>query len=736
MGMYTEKPLEHDVVLVGGGHSHALVLRRWAMNPLPGVRLTLVSKDTLTPYSGMLPGYVAGHYSFEDIHIDLLQLCAWAGVRFIQTEMTGIDLDKKTLQLAGRPDIGYDVLALDTGSTPTLEIPGAKEFSTPVKPVYSFIERWLSVQDRNPKNLGVVGAGAGGFELIMAMAHRLKSSSVSLHWFLRSNQAMSDRPEKVGRLALEKAAAAGVTVHREFDVSKVTEGQVHSVDGKVQAFDDLLWCTAASSPAWPAAAGLATDSRGFVATKETLQSVSHPDVFATGDIGTQINTPSVKAGVFAVRQAPVLFHNLRALVSDKPLKPYVPQKDFLSLVSAGDKYAIGSRSGFSFSGGWVWKWKHSIDKAFMDKFHHLPTLNMKPVNRGSVNKAEPMRCNGCGAKVPAEILNEVVQSLHIENTRAVHIHSGVQQGDDAAVVDWPSTQLVQSVDQLRALVNDPYVFGRISALHALSDIYAQQAQAHSAQVLITLPFAKPNLVKRELTQLMLGIVGALNEEQCVLLGGHTAEGQELQVGLVVNATQPLANESPHNTQPKQHDRYSVILTKPLGVGVLFAGLMQAQTKGVHVDAAVQQMVQSNAAAASIFKQHNMSVCTDITGFGLLGHLQSLAVREHVSLELTVSQVPLLEGVQELADQGVQSSLSAANRLILEQIPSSGDLSNSQQIILTDPQTSGGLAALVPIEQEQSCVEALRETGFHQACAIGHALYVCDDPAIAGIVSLR
>ena len=734
--MISQQPIEHDIVFVGGGHSHALVLRRWAMNPLPGVRLTLVSKDVLTPYSGMLPGYIAGHYTYDDIHIDLLQLCAWAGVRFIQAEMTGIDLENKTLQLSNRPDISYDVLALDTGSTPTLEIPGAREFTTPVKPVYSFIERWAELQDRSPKYLGVVGAGAGGYELVMAMAHRLTTNAVNVHWFLRGSQPMSDRPTKVGEKALEIARAAGVTVHTEFDVSEVTEGEVHATDGRSQSFDDLLWCTAASSPDWPAVAGLATDSRGFVATTDTLQSLSHPEVFATGDIGTQINTPSAKAGVFAVRQAPVLFHNLRAVVSGKPLKSYVPQKDFLSLVSTGGKHAIGSRSGVSFSGAWVWRWKHSIDKAFMDKFHKLPKLTMQAAKPKHADDATTMRCNGCGAKVPADILNEVLQSLPIANAANVKLESGVEHGDDAAVVSWEAPQLVQSVDQVRAIVDDPYTFGRIASLHALSDVYAQNAKAHSAQVLITVPFAKPTIVQRELAQLMQGIVKSLNDAQCVLVGGHTAEGAELQIGLVVNAEKRQAVDVVRQPRPDSNADYSVVLTKPLGIGILFAGLMQNQASGVDVDSAIQHMLKSNLDAASICRRFGMVACTDITGFGFLGHLQRLALQEQVRVELLADQVPVLEGVQHLVRQGVQSSLSPANQLILDDFPSTAGLSAIDQVVFTDPQTSGGLAALVPTEQVEQCLEALRSIGHHKASVVGHALYVRDDSATAGIACLR
>jgi len=734
--MNLNEPIEHDIVFVGGGHSHALVLRQWAMNPLPGVRLTLVSRDVLTPYSGMLPGYMAGHYSFEDIHIDLLRLCSWAGVRFIKAEMTGIDLAEKTLQLSNRPDIGYDYLSLDTGSTPTLEIPGAKDYATPVKPVHSFLERWDSVQNRDPKNLGVVGAGAGGFELIMAMAHRMKNQPIKLHWFLRSDSPMSDRPENVGAAALERAHAAGIDVHTKFDVKEVADGVVRSTDGRAQTFDDLLWCTAASSPDWPAEAGLATDMRGFVATKSTLQSTSHAEVFATGDIGTQVETPSAKAGVFAVRQAPVLFHNLRALVLKRGLKNYKPQADFLSLVSTGDKYAIGSRSGVTFKGSWVWKLKDHIDQTFMNKFLHLPKIAMKP---RPASTDEVMRCNGCGAKVPAKILSQVLADIPIVANDHVQVELGVIDSDDAAVVSWPAEKLVQSVDQIRAIIDDPYLFGRIAALHALSDVYTQNARAHSAQVLLTMPYAKPAIVHRELSHLMQGIAEALNDEQCTLIGGHTAEGAELQVGLVVNAdvmgstaqrgsqsseevSDDGANDTQHSDAKKK--KFSLVLTQPLGLGVLFAGLMQTKARGVDVDSALRYMLQSNAQAASVCRDHGMTRCTDVTGFGLVGHMQQLAERE-----------PLFDGVAELASQGVQSSLSEANQIALENVNQCEQISESDRIVLSDPQTGGGLLAVVPSNRVQKCIDSLQLSGFESAAVIGFAGNACDSSDKSAGVSL-
>ena len=208
-------PLVRDVVLVGGGHSHALLIRRWGMRPLPGVRLTLVSRDVLTPYSGMLPGLIAGHYTLEEVHVDLLRLCAWAGVRFVRAEMAAIDPERREIRFAAdssRPPLGWDLLSLDTGSTPDLSVPGAGEHSTPVKPVSAFHARWQEVLERvgaEPLSIGVVGSGAGGFELIMAMRHALPLGRASCHWVMRGELPLAGRPVKVGERALATARRAG-----------------------------------------------------------------------------------------------------------------------------------------------------------------------------------------------------------------------------------------------------------------------------------------------------------------------------------------------------------------------------------------------------------------------------------------------------------------------------------------------------------------------------------------------
>ena len=765
-------PIVRDVVLVGGGHSHALLIRRWAMEPLAGVRLTLVSRDVLTPYSGMLPGLVAGHYGIDDVHVDLLRLCAWAGVRFVRGDMIALDPERREIVLAGnRPPIEWDLLSLDTGSTPDLAVPGAETHATPVKPVADFHARWREIvarveSGRAHVSVGVVGSGAGGFELIAAMRHALSNERAACHWFLRRDLPLAGRPERLGRRALEAARRDGIVVHTGFDVARVTPSGVEATDGRAVALDETLWCTGASGPDWPARAGLATDERGFVATDRHLRSVSHPHVFATGDIGTQRDTPSAKAGVFAVRQAPVLFENLRATLLGEPLAAYRPQRDFLSLMATGGRSAIASRGPFVFEGKAIWRWKDRIDGAFMRRFRELPPMPVRTLpplvpdallresdgadpnaggtsagassagtvgaasgasvgHRGDAGIGDGMRCRGCGAKVGGALLDDVLGALDVERRPDVPV--GVAEARDAAVFDPAGHLVVQSVDQLDAIIDDPWTFGRVVALHALSDVVTEPARVHSAQVLATLPRAHERITRRELGQLMRAIVATLAEEGATLVGGHTAEGGALAVGLVVNAlVDPPAAEIPPAAEGDV-----LVLTQPIGVGTLFAGLARTLARGVDVERAIDVMTRGNGPAADVLRAHGARAMTDVTGFGLLGHLARLPLPDGVVARVDAARVPWLPGALALAEAGVHSSLWSASSRVLDAFDGAEAVSPAHRFLLCDPQTGGGLLGVVPASEARSCLDALSAGGDARAAVVGR-LARGDRHALTGV----
>lgn len=719
-------PIVKDVCLVGGGHSHALFLRAWAMQPLPGVRLTLVSSDVQTPYSGMLPGLIAGHYSCDDIHIDLLRLCRWADVRFIEDTVTAIDLEARQVKFQQRPGLSFDVLSLDTGSTPDLSVPGSQENVTPVKPVSGFYARWQAVSQN--ARIGVVGSGAGGFELVTAIQHKLRNTSATCIWFLRGNDSINGRPAQVSKLAIEAATSAGIEVIKGFDVASVEAGKLNAADGRVAELDEIIWCTAATGPTWPASAGLAIDHRGFVATNSYLQSTSHPFVFATGDIGTQVQTPSTKAGVFAVRQAPVLFENIRRYLLREPLKTYKPQADFLTLMATGSQHAIACRGPVVLQGDWVWRWKDHIDQTFMEKFRHLPKRLMNAslarlpnaLAEHTSDTAAPsaMLCRGCGAKVGSAVLQRVLDELAAQKTNDAHRvkHS---PAEDTAVVDLPTNRLVQSVDHINAIVDDPYLLGRIAALHAISDVITLDATVHSAQVIVTLPEAFDNVIERDLTLLMQGIVEALDAESCALVGGHTTQGSQMSVGVVVNASMATL---PATSSPLKPD-HTLILTKPLGVGILFAALEQTAARGGDVIKAIESMLLSNTQAANILRKHGCVAITDVTGFGLAGHLNRLLQgmsdnTQSLGATIDLEKIPYLAGAKSLSQAGYQSSLWAQNNTALANAVIENNCTPESVALLSDPQTSGGLLAAVPVHAAADCLEELVASGYASASSIG------------------
>ncbi len=365
---------QKDLVFIGGGHAHALVIRQLGLKPIDGVRLTLISEQSLTPYSGMLPGFVAGHYTYRDAHVDLERLCEWANIRYICGRVDGINTDSNAISIDSHPDVNYDYLSIDIGSTPDLSVPGARDYAVGVKPVSQFGTIWQSLLQASQEpegngRWGVVGAGAGGVELVLGMSHRLKEQKdLNFHLLFSSPHVLPGYPSKVVAAVESALAAHKVTLHPGFRVAEVGEGGLTATDGRQVALTKSIWCTGAAAAQWLSNTGLATSDKGFISVNKYLQSESHENIFAAGDCADMLFDPRPKAGVYAVRQAPYLVDNLRAVCGGAPekLRPVDLQTDFLSLLSLGDKEAVGGRNGVTFSGRWVWKLKNHIDQKFMN----------------------------------------------------------------------------------------------------------------------------------------------------------------------------------------------------------------------------------------------------------------------------------------------------------------------------------------------------------------------------------
>ena len=744
----SDQPVLRDLVFVGGGHSHVGVLRMFAMKPEPGVRITVICTDIDTPYSGMLPGYISGHYSFDDVHIDLGKLCAFAGARFYHDAVVGIDRERKLVLCRNRPPVPYDVLSINIGSTPQVrQVEGAQALAVPVKPIAQFNQRWLALLDkvrewpaqRGPMTLAVVGGGAGGVELLLSMQYRLRNELKALgrnpenlrFVLLTSGDSILPTHNPWVRKSFARVLQERhVQVHTRAEVVKVSPGCLHTEDGRTFDADETMWVTQAGGPAWLQGTGLELNAQGFIRVNERLQTLNDPAIFAAGDIADFTDRPLEKAGVFAVRMGKPLAENLRRSVRGEPLKVYRPQRHWLALISTGDQHAVASRGPLGFSGDWVWRWKDYIDRTFMRRFTELPVMAPgaapAPAVPGVALSAEEslqaisamaMRCGGCGAKVGATVLSRALADL--KPVARADVLIGLDAPDDAAVVRVPPGKaVVHTVDFFRAFVDDPYVFGRVAANHALGDIFAMGAEPQSATAVVTVPPGLESKTEDLLRQMMGGAMEVLNAAGCALVGGHTGEGKELALGFAING---LMDEdlgglmSKGGMQPGQ----VLVLTKAMGTGTLMAAHARHAAKGRWVQAALQSMQQSSQRAAELLRAHGATACTDLTGFGLLGHLIEMTKPSGVDAELHLGALPLLEGAVDCVQAGIVSSLQPANVRLRRGLRNGADFVNDPRYaLLFDPQTAGGMLASVPADRAGDCVQALKDAGYAQAAIIG------------------
>ena len=741
--------VERDVVLLGAGHAHVAVLRAFGMRPIPGVRLTLVTPQPEAVYSGMLPGVVAGLYRAEQARIELFPLARFARARIYLSSASGLDLARREVLCEGRPPVPYDLLSIDVGATPRIaDVPGARRHAVPLKPIDGLLSRIGAMLDRarargGSARVAVVGGGAGGTELAFALARRLRedaAAGVTVEVVLLTGSGLLPGFAKEARLRIRSLAGAqGLSVRdaRVVAVDAVDPAcpsgslRVTLDDGQVLDVDEVVWATQAAAPSWLQDTGLATNADGFLAVDGELRATGCRDVFAAGDVAAFTPRDLPKSGVYAVRAGPVLAHNLRATLLGRPLRRFRPQRHALYLLSTGGRHAVGTRHGITLEGDWLWRWKDRLDRRFVDRFNNLPVM-APPVRPASplaelaradhprpavaeprdAAAADGMRCGGCGAKVAADVLARAVGGLR-PFPRA-EVLAGLETADDAAVVDCGGPRLlVHSVDQFRAIVDDPYLFGRIAATHALSDLFATGAEPHTALALATLPYGPPRQVEAELSALMRGANEVLAASGCTLVGGHSAEGAELALGFAVNGL--VARNGAVLRKGGLQVGDALVLSKPLGTGTLLAADMRGRARGRWIAGVLAHMQRSNQASAAVLRAHGALAATDVTGFGLAGHLLEMLRASDLDAELWLEQVPLLEGALETAAMGLLSSLHPANERLGAGVRGEP---GPRRDLLFDPQTSGGLLAGIAAHEAEACVEALKAAGDEAAAVIG------------------
>lgn len=710
-------PPLRDLVLIGGGHAHALVLRMWAMDPLPGTRLTVINPDPVAPYTGMLPGLIAGHYRRDELMIDLVRLARFAGARLILDRATGLDREARVVLLEGRGPLPYDLCSIDVGITSDLpDLPGA-EHAVAAKPLAAYAEAWEAFVARGlafPRVV-ILGAGLGGVELALATMHRLRGQGAKPQVTLidRASSLLPGLGAAARRKVLARLKAEGVTLRTGAEVAEIRAASVLLKTGEEIGSDFTLTVAGARPQGWLAQLGLRQD-RGFLLTDACLRT-SDPLVFAAGDCATVDGAARPKAGVFAVRAAPVLHANLRAALAGKALRAFRPQRDYLKLVALGGKAAVADKWGLALSGPRLWRLKDRIDRQFMERLSDLSGMARPGVPAEATAGlaqllAQRPLCGGCGAKLGPGTLEAALGGLPAP--RRPEVLSG--PGDDAAVLAVGDARQVLTTDHLRAFTPDARLMARLTALHALGDIWAMGAAPQVALAQVTLPPLGPELQARMLAEIMEEAAAIFRSVGADVVGGHSTEGAELTIGFTITGT---AERVIGKGGARPGD--ALVLTRPIGSGVILAAEMAlARVPGMMMGEAwagcIARMGRAQGDAAAVLAAEARAM-TDVTGFGLAGHLLEMLRASGTGAELRLDDVPLMPGALELSRAGQGSSLLPANLAAASwQMTAPQD---DRVALLSDPQTCGGLLAAVPAEKATGLVAALRGLG-HEAAVIG------------------
>ena len=714
-----------ELVLVGGGHAHVQVVRRWMMAPPDGVRLSVVLDRPVAVYSGMVPGFVAGDYTAEQLEIDVLPLARRAGARVVLAAATRIDPVARRIELDGRPSIPYDVASLDVGSTVRgLDLPGVREHVLSTRPIRGFVDqldaRVAALSPAEPR-LVVVGAGAAGVELCFTLDARLRARGVSPAITLldASHQVMAGAAPRVSGRVRRELARRGIAVRSGARVCEVHKDRVTLEDDELAA-ELVVWATGAAPLERPSLAELPLDDAGFVRVRPTLQVVGHDDLFAVGDCAALEWAPWVrKAGVFAVREGPLLDANLRARLRGRRLRAYRPQRDFLLLLNLGGGGALGTKWGFTAAGAPVWRLKDAIDRRFMRRFRVLDDEGRPSESFPSAESmgSREMACGGCAAKVGQSALARALERLPPAAPDA-SVLTGLARPDDVAALELArGNVLLATVDAFRSFTDDPWLVGRVAAVNAVSDVFAKGGTPRHALALVTVPEDEGERSEETLYQVLAGVRAALDPLGVSLVGGHSTRGSELFVGLSITGEPsasgrllPLSGATPGD---------ALVLSKPLGTGVLLAADMQGLVAGPLVAATHASLLRDNAAAARVALAEGAVACTDVSGFGLAGHLGELLRASGVSATVELSALPVLGGALALLARGIRSTFHAQNAEARRGLAVPASLAAVPALeLLFDPQTSGGLLFALPEDRADAAIAALHAAGDAQAARIG------------------
>lgn len=673
-------PSKH-IVLLGVGHTNAHIVRMWGMHRFNDVSLTCVSDNAVASYSGMLPAVLAGQKTKTDMEIDLVRLCNSVGARLITGEVTGLDRERRELQIAGRPAVYFDALSIGVGSVPMVDgIAIEGDSMLKIKPMQSFLDRLTAklqacqvALNGRPLKVVVVGSGVAGTEILFCLPAFLKNHDIhnySLTMVTRSEQILPSVSAAMRGRAMRECSRRQIDIRTRSAVVAVRQSEVELSGNQTLPADILIWATGASAPPLLDRLGLPVNELGFLATEPTLQSTCGAPVFAVGDTGTIRGSSLAKAGVYAVRQGPILWQNLRRILCGQTLVEYKPQTSFMKLINKGDGSAIGEWKGVAFEGRWAMRLKDRIDTKFMEKY--APQI---------MESDGKMQCKGCGCKLGADVLDGAIDFADRTNgpENAVELEDAAPIGDD-------DDNLIASTDFFTSPVDDAYLSGRIAALHSASDIIASGARVTQAIANVVLPEGDTAAQGRMLRDFTAGAGEEFAAMGARVVGGHTIVGPRFEAGFTVIG-KPLGASPLCKGNLKTGDL--LVLTKPLGVGILFAAHMRSLCKAADYQRMLTTVLLRQNHVAEMAVSAEVTAGTDVTGFGLMGHLLEMLDASKANARLDLESIPILPGVESAIRKGIESSLAPQN-LIASARVTSDRKADPRYKALFDPQTCGGL----------------------------------------------
>ncbi len=673
MNFLQKNKIEKDLVLIGGGHSHLNVLMSFIKKPIPYIRITLVSNTIDTPYSGMLPGFIEGTYSWREVNIDLYKLTLMGNFRFINDDVINLSGNAKIICFKERPSISFDFLSINCGIESNYkQIIGAKKHTIPLKPISKLNFSWLE-NFKKIKSIAIIGGGAAGTEVSLAIRKRLNDKSIKIKIFTGYKGLLPNFNNISKKKITNILKKNDVKFYENEPVKKITSTFIITDKNFKYKIDKVILATNGIAPNWLKKTDLTLCEKGFIITNNQFQT-NFENIFAAGDVTNFNNLNLQKSGVYAVKSGKILSGNIRSFILKGKLKQYLPQKHLLALIGLSNGQALANKLFFSSTSKLNYKIKKLIDLRFIQKY---TKLNSKQSNK---KIDDFMECQGCAAKISPEAIKKTLPKEIIYNSK-----------DASSIPKFP--KLFHTVDMISSIITDPYKLGMISANHALSDIYSSGSYPISAQMILQLPSSNDEIHSRDIRQIYNGSKKIMDKNSCVINGGHTMIGQDYNpvIGFTIIGKSKL-------NKNRKNIIYGdpLFLTGKIGSGLIFAGINTGKIDSYHKLEVIDHMIEGNFRIGKILNKINPLCCTDVTGFGLANHLINLINREKQSIgfNLELNKIATFKGVKECLKRQIRSTFfeqnfnSAKNSIIFK-----NNLNNRHEILF-DPQTVGGFLFVI------------------------------------------